>query len=679
MLLNQKELADAYEELKETQELLASTHRYNEIARVGETPIDAEYHADEDTQKLKTPKEVEKIEGLPIDSDEKRNLLVTGAYNKDKGYIYKRLYDMSGEKPKFIAGGSIKLKDDLAVINGHLYQFSDNNNDLSYVTSHVHELLGKGFFTQYPGGFWNDEERHKHRDENTVCYCDNGEYKRLAIISPHLGDTIEVTPKGNLKFVDTWYNNNDASVDIYELNYDKKNSLIKTVFEDHYEETIDFSRSEEMTSDNASKTPQELVFEKNRKILEAKGNYAVEGEEEEYLHDEQFSSDLEVKVRPNIINLNGRQDGYLIDFRDGNGWTVAQVYTDTLRKRDKDFWYTYESGVLTVKDYNEGRLKYINTMRDDRGRISVSEEPMGINERRDGFKFLGWKHTDTKYGTFFNENYNGGTFVRKDGTEDKTFFVDGDCGVYTEVLSNGLASMKTVYYSNFGKKIEHSQIYDFKNSRNREDLDELKDLGDKFYAVRKTGEKQFGIYEMADDEMKNPLIMVDNCVALGSRDIHGWTSTNNLVYEKAGTTYRCEITSEGKLKPIAKQQSKKDLFLSSGGKWVKVDLKDNTRATISQNRIILEQGKYSVINGSETPIKINNAMYLSNDEAVKLARSIAKTAQKEKIDNKVLGSYHNAKERLQKHFEEKKREKDTKAHAKVQVSLTSNLKENGGR
>lgn len=276
MLLNQKELADAYEGLKETQELLAPTHRYNEIARVGDSPIDAEYHADEDTQKLKAPKEVEKIEGLPIDSDEKRHLLVTGAYNEDKDYFYQQLYDMSGEKPKFIAGGSIKLKDDLAVINGHLYQFSDKNNDLFYVTSHVHELLGKGFFTQYPGGFWNDEERHKHRDENTVCHCDNGEYKRLAIISPHLGDTVEVTPKGNLKFVDTWYNNNDVSVDIYELNYDKKNSLIKTVFEDHYEETIDFSRSEEVTrEDDASKTPQELVFEKNRKILEEKRNHSV--------------------------------------------------------------------------------------------------------------------------------------------------------------------------------------------------------------------------------------------------------------------------------------------------------------------------------------------------------------------------------------------------------------------
>ena len=53
MLLNQKELADAYEELKETEELLAPTHRYNDIACVGETPIDAEYHADEDTQKLR--------------------------------------------------------------------------------------------------------------------------------------------------------------------------------------------------------------------------------------------------------------------------------------------------------------------------------------------------------------------------------------------------------------------------------------------------------------------------------------------------------------------------------------------------------------------------------------------------------------------------------------------------
>ncbi len=276
MLLNNNEMAEAYEELKETEKLLAPTHRYNDIARVGEKPIDEEYHSDEDTQKLKAPLEVDEIEGLPIDGDEKRHLIITRAYNQGKDYFYEQLYDMSGDKPKFIAGGSIKLKDDLVIINRHLYQISDKNNDLSYVTSHVHELLGQGFFTKYPGGFWNDEERHKHRDENTVCHCDNGEYKRLAIISPHLGDTVEVTPKGNLKFVDTWYNNNDATVDIYEINYDKKNSLIKAVFEDHYEETRDFSNYEEVAhEDNASKTPQELEFERNRKILEEKRDRVV--------------------------------------------------------------------------------------------------------------------------------------------------------------------------------------------------------------------------------------------------------------------------------------------------------------------------------------------------------------------------------------------------------------------
>ena len=64
MLLNQKELADAYEELQETEELLAPTHRYNDIACVGETPIDAEYHADENTQKLKAKVQISLVSNL---------------------------------------------------------------------------------------------------------------------------------------------------------------------------------------------------------------------------------------------------------------------------------------------------------------------------------------------------------------------------------------------------------------------------------------------------------------------------------------------------------------------------------------------------------------------------------------------------------------------------------------
>ena len=45
-------------------ELLAPTHRYNDIACVGETPIDAEYHADEDTQKLKAKVQISLVSNL---------------------------------------------------------------------------------------------------------------------------------------------------------------------------------------------------------------------------------------------------------------------------------------------------------------------------------------------------------------------------------------------------------------------------------------------------------------------------------------------------------------------------------------------------------------------------------------------------------------------------------------
>ncbi len=142
--------------------------------------------------------------------------------------------------------------------------------------------------------------------------------------------------------------------------------------------------------------------------------------------------------------------------------------------------------------------------------------------------------------------------------------------------------------------------------------------------------------------------MVDDFVLAG----------NNIILTKGSTKCRCEMTSEGRLKPVAKQTSEKNLFLSTGRKWVEIDLPKNARVNISgelvppDDRIKITRGEYHTENGKEDMTIYYGSVRLSNDNAEDLARFVAKAEQKREIDNdkvfgtNILESYHNAKDRL---------------------------------
>lgn len=339
-------------------------------------------------------------------------------------------------------------------------------------------------------------------------------------------------------------------------------------------------------------------------------------------------------------------DGTIIDELDRTDWYHKDEYKYDAKKHTLKFvkGQGYESDVY---DYDQ-RHGYNNNDNND-SNVEYKDDIEGCK-------------VETYYGTFYHsgKRYQGGTFVRKDGTENHSFSGGGlydQIGVGS-VLPNGLAKVSETTYSasgfgNWGR--ESKSIYDFKNSCYRDDLEEIRDLGDKFYAAKKTGEKQFGIYEMADEDMKNPLIMVDGCER---NNESGWMINfenipDNIIYTIGETKYRCEITPEGKLKPIAKQTSEKDLFLSTGSQWIKANLKEGTEWNIDiKERPFIRISKKIWYGDSQFDYKWEQKR-LTNDEAEKFAHSIAKTAQTEKFE-KLKEGYHNAKKRLQNHRDDKK-------------------------
>ena len=191
-------------------------------------------------------------------------------------------------------------------------------------------------------------------------------------------------------------------------------------------------------------------------------------------------------------------------------------------------------------------------------------------------------------------------------------------------------------------------VYDLKNSRRLDDYAEVKNLGGIFFAARKEGEDQFSIFEMADRDMKTPLVKVDACQVIHQIP-YTESKVTSIVFTIGDSQYRYEITPEKKLKPIAKKVGEK-LFLSTGSQWVDASA-DGLSADISFNYISLER-KYeypSKFRKNSKSFKLFGGHCLSNDEARALAHLLAKTVNKEIIREEIpkeIYSYHNAKERL---------------------------------
>ena len=609
--------------------------------------IDKEPRKDKETIKLPKPKTVSEIEGNIGVEDKEHGIVFTSFYNKKKGKNFNRLYDVSGKVPVLIASGPIQYKDGMFIVHypnkqdvesrgdylkhmqSVLYKL-DKNNKPQFVANKALQILNDGWFEQSSG------------EDYSVYLCKNegdGKYKRIMRFGADMSGHREVTAEGVI--IDElarsdWYHRD-------EYRYDAEKNTLTFVKGEGYDRTEDYDY------------------------------------DDEYCPDKQISPDIKMEVAK-----EHDKGGYYIYFCDTHkNENIAKVYTDNVRGAGEDFWNIDKAGQLTIKDYNEGIVKVVSATRDEEGNFSISESKMDIEERKEGFRKLGWDCVNTNYGTFFEKRgkYTGGTFVRNDGTEDKRF-AGGSLydQVYVDnVVSNGLArvNVRTFSASDFGGwGVDHPTIYDFKNSCIRHDLEEIKWLGDEFCAVKKFGDEQFGIYESADAEMKNPLIMVDNCFVSGYRDCFYHEkeedAPNNIIFDRDGVRCRCEVTPEGKLKPIAKQSKEKGLFLSSGGKWVKIELNEDTRVDLGWDNIMIRRGEYYTKNGNEYIDRTYDSISLSNEDAIKFARSVSRTAQTENIDDRVSETYHKAKERLKKKLEEKT---DTKA--KIREPLPGKTRSTG--
>lgn len=317
------------------------------------------------------------------------------------------------------------------------------------------------------------------------------------------------------------------------------------------------------------------------------------------------------------------------------------------------FSISEENGILLLVDLDEQKTKSLGFVRDDDGNLHtdmIEERPVTMEE-----KYAGYSSIPCLHGTFYlTSNKENIVFVDNKGMENLEF---SDSGVYCdyEPTYNGLANS----FSFSSGSHRQEGVYDFKNSCYRDDLETVVDLGYNFYAAKKKGEKQFGIYEIADEKMKDPLIMVDKCSLAGPvshtellRD-----SSNNIIYSIGETTYRYEVTKDGKLKPIAKQTNNKDLFLSTGNKWRKIDLKEDTRVDISWNYgIEFERGKYYTDEKGREYLKTcYERKSIPNDKILKFVDAGVSKTQTEVIENPKEG-YHNAKAKLKKNLEERKNE-----------------------
>ena len=608
--------------------------------------IDKMPRQDKQIIELPKPKAMPEIEGNIVVEDKERGVVLTSFYNKKEKRNFDRLYDVSGKKPILIASGNVDYDNGMFIIHYPNRRICDDRGDyLKYMRSALYKLdkankpnFVAGNVLNILNDGWFEQSSNK---DYSVYLCkdeDNGKYRRVKQFSADVSGHRKVTADGTI--IDEldrsdWYHKN-------EYKYDAKNNTLTLVKGEGYEPSNDDAYD---YRDNGWYSKEILISP-------------------------------DVKLYISCLIINGFEDNYKLEFYDtnknanyaryGHSTCIANIHTDNIRGIDKDFWYTNKDGVLTIKDYDQGLVKVINNSRNEKGNLSISEHPMDINEKREGFKYLYWDFEDTKYGTFFKNNadsYEGGTFVKNDGTLDTTLLVNKSNDDFcVSVLPNGLTSVVTGHYSSYGTRIEKSRVYDFKNSCYRDDLEKVYNLGDKFYAAQKTGEKLLGIYEIADEETKNPLIMVDSCCL----------ARNDIIFTKGDTKCRCEVTPEGKLKPVAKQTSEKDLFLSTGGQWVKVDLKEDTRADISSDYIEIKRSEYGSRNGDEYPIRVYDIIYLSNNDAEEFAHSIAQTGQKEKIAEKPLETYHNAKDRLKQRLEEKNNAKPNNPKGHTLVPSRSN-------
>lgn len=303
-----------------------------------------------------------------------------------------------------------------------------------------------------------------------------------------------------------------------------------------------------------------------------------------------------------------------------------------------------KDGNLVIKDYNRGKTitMELQTIQGEVDGITLSEDKMTVEEKYS--KRFG---TKTKYGTFYSDDgYSCGDFVDNQGNVER---FGGD--IYDRSHAWGITNnaLGNIHYSSFSMHHGFSNgqiVYDFKNKCRREDLEQVQDLGYDYFAARKNGEKKFSVYEVNDEEMKTPLLLVDKVSLSHPNSFTGnpWDSTRHIIYENDGSVYKAEMTSEGKLVPIAKTKDGQ-LSVSVGAKWVPIKLNDNVNVKLDNGDTIQLIEHIDARKDGKKWGPRNNYITLDNKQLLKLAEKQKNIQQKETVE-KVKESYRNAKEKL---------------------------------
>lgn len=545
---------------------------------------------------------VNKTIGTIVEKDEKRGIILTQIHNKDGKRAF-HLYDISGKKPQLIdSGKSIEYKDGLYLkvlpfyaedrgdavhnIKSRLFKLDDKNQP-SFVTDRAWSLCENGWFEQSTGEGYS-LFLCKANEDNT--------YKRVMKFSADMSGNRTIS-KDNV-ITDTLDRSDCYYKKTYQYDEDKNIVILR-------------SSEEEERDGNWDDYEEDIP------------NLTV-GDAEIYLSEERQKDQYTNTYKKHIV---------ILDKKSGK-----EIWTDS--SRHNNFEISEKDGKLLVVDKDAEIKKLFNFERNENEELLaeiVTEEKLTLQE-----KYADRRGKKSKYGTFYEaDGYGLGAFVSNDGTENKEFLFGNvyDRFYGGDLTHNALMNVTSDSFSVYNGSNEANFVYDFKNDSRRDDLESVIDLGEHFFAAKKKGEAQFGIFEIADENMQTPLLMVD---AVSMTDSSRANPNQSIVYKTDETYYRAEITNDGKLKPIARLKNN-NLSISTGNKWATIALANDMRVDLKHPKVEISRIKTGIENGREYIRKVLDRKYYSNDELLKYAQS-SKEATKNETIEPIKESYRNAKE-----------------------------------
>lgn len=308
-----------------------------------------------------------------------------------------------------------------------------------------------------------------------------------------------------------------------------------------------------------------------------------------------------------------------------------------------------KDGNIVIKDWDIGKI--ITMSPAAKPYEYLSSEEMSPQEQfadRYGIK--------TKYGTFYNgEGYQCGDFVNN---QNEVIHIGGsidDRRYACSPTNNGLMEVSYTDFNLHRGFSRGSYVYDLKNNCHRDDLSSVVGLGYDFFAAKKEGETKYGVYEIADEEMKIPLMHVDKIHLSHPKYYSGDVrdNTNFIDYEVDDCQYKAELTFDNKIVPLMKLKDNK-LSVAGGGEWIALNLSKDVGVSFGKDKDVVTLTKYSkpFIDGEMFSQKVVAHQTLDHKQLLKLAKMQGKTAHREPME-KIGEGYLNNKEKLQANRQKK--------------------------